>query len=112
MAACRPTWAALSASAYTHSLGMQSHCCLSSLCVCSIPKDTTDRNRTSPFAFTGNKFEFRAVGASQSCAVTIYHLNTIVADSINHIADQIAAKVQKNTVAAHYSTHTHTHNKF
>jgi glutamine synthetase len=60
-----------------------------------IPKDTTDRNRTSPFAFTGNKFEFRAVGASQSCAVPTFHLNTIVADSIQHIASKIEARMHK-----------------
>ncbi len=46
-------------------------------------KDNTDRNRTSPFAFTGNKFEFRAVGSSQNAATPITILNTIVADSID-----------------------------
>jgi len=54
-----------------------------------IPRDTSDRNRTSPFAFTGNKFEFRAVGSSQSCGVPIYHLNTIVAESVGWFADEI-----------------------
>jgi glutamine synthetase len=48
-----------------------------------------DRNRTSPFAFTGNKFEFRAVGASQNCAGPICTLNTIVAESLDWIADQL-----------------------
>jgi glutamine synthetase len=54
-----------------------------------LPKDTTDRNRTSPFAFTGNKFEFRAVGSSQSCAGPNIVLNTIVAESLSMIADKL-----------------------
>ncbi len=49
-------------------------------------KDTTDRNRTSPFAFTGNKFEFRAAGSSQSCAGPNIILNTIVAAAFDEIA--------------------------
>jgi glutamine synthetase len=53
------------------------------------PKDATDRNRTSPFAFTGNKFEFRSPGSSQSCSGPCVVLNTIVADSINHICDEM-----------------------
>jgi glutamine synthetase len=66
-----------------------------------IPKDTTDRNRTSPFAFTGNKFEFRMVGSSQSLAGPNFVLNTIVADALSEIADEIegardlAGRVQK-----------------
>ncbi len=52
-------------------------------------KDTTDRNRTSPFAFTGNKFEFRAVGSSQSIAGPNTVLNTILADSMEEMADRI-----------------------
>ncbi|MEZ5049857.1 MAG: hypothetical protein R2766_09430 [Saprospiraceae bacterium] len=44
--------------------------------------DNTDRNRTSPFAFTGNKFEFRAVGSSANCAGPMTVLNTIVADRL------------------------------
>ena len=54
-----------------------------------LPKDATDRNRTSPFAFTGNKFEFRAVGSSQAIAKPNTMLNTIVADSLAALADQI-----------------------
>jgi glutamine synthetase len=54
-----------------------------------LPKDTTDRNRTSPFAFTGNKFEFRMVGSSQSTSGPNFVLNTIVADVIKEIADQL-----------------------
>ena len=46
----------------------------------SFPKDTTDRNRTSPFAFTGNKFEFRSLGSSQSISGPNIILNTIVAE--------------------------------
>ncbi len=54
-----------------------------------IPKETTDRNRTSPFAFTGNKFEFRMVGSSQSIAITNTMLNTIVADALKKFADEL-----------------------
>jgi len=50
-----------------------------------LPRDATDRNRTSPFAFTGNKFEFRAVGSNQSCAGANVVLNTIVAESLDEI---------------------------
>ncbi len=57
----------------------------------SLPKDTTDRNRTSPFAFTGNKFEFRAPGSSQNCAASQTVLNTIVAESIDAICDKLEA---------------------
>ena len=56
-----------------------------------LPKDTTDRNRTSPFAFTGNKFEFRAVGSSQNCAQSQMVLNTIVAESIDALCDKLDA---------------------
>ncbi len=49
----------------------------------SLMRDNTDRNRTSPFAFTGNKFEFRAVGSSANSASTMTVLNTIVADQLN-----------------------------
>jgi glutamine synthetase len=53
------------------------------------PKDTTDRNRTSPFAFTGNKFEFRMVGSSASIADANTVLNTIVADALAEFADTL-----------------------
>ena len=53
------------------------------------PKDTTDRNRTSPFAFTGNKFEFRMVGSSDSIACPNMILNTIVADELCRFADEL-----------------------
>ncbi len=55
----------------------------------AIPKDTTDRNRTSPFAFTGNKFEFRMAGSSQSLAGPNFVLNTIVAQALMEIADHL-----------------------
>ncbi|MBR2578719.1 MAG: glutamine synthetase III [Clostridia bacterium] len=51
------------------------------------PKDTSDRNRTSPFAFTGNKFEFRMVGSNQSIATPNMILNTIMAESLKEFAD-------------------------
>ncbi|MFM7547614.1 MAG: glutamine synthetase III [Cyanobacteriota bacterium] len=56
-------------------------------------KDPGDRNRTSPFAFTGNRFEFRAVGSGQSVAGPLVVLNTIMADSIQWIADQLEAEL-------------------
>ncbi len=52
-------------------------------------KDTTDRNRTSPFAFTGNKFEFRMVGSSQNVATANIILNTIVAEELRQFADEL-----------------------
>ena len=57
-----------------------------------LPKDAGDRNRTSPFAFTGNKFEFRAVGSSFSIAGPLVALNTIVADSIEFLCERIEAE--------------------
>jgi glutamine synthetase len=52
-------------------------------------KDSTDRNRTSPFAFTGSKFEFRAVGSSQNVSTPITVVNTIIADSLDYVASEI-----------------------
>lgn len=54
-----------------------------------LPKDATDRNRTSPFAFTGNRFEFRAVGSSQSIAGPQVVINTIIAESLDYIATEL-----------------------
>ena len=54
-----------------------------------LPRDATDRNRTSPFAFTGNKFEFRAAGSNQSCSGPNIVLNTIVAESLDEIATEL-----------------------
>ncbi|MBQ8144552.1 MAG: glutamine synthetase type III, partial [Butyricicoccus sp.] len=56
-----------------------------------IPKDTTDRNRTSPFAFTGNKFEFRMLGSSFNIACTNTIINTAVADVLRDFADELEA---------------------
>src|SRR5206468_5359797 len=55
----------------------------------TLPRDPGDRNRTSPFAFTGNKFEFRAVGSSFSIAGPNTVLNTIVAESLDFIATRL-----------------------
>ena len=54
-----------------------------------LPKDNTDRNRTSPFAFTGNKFEFRMVGSAQSIAGPNVALNTIAAEALDEIATRL-----------------------
>jgi glutamine synthetase len=59
----------------------------------TLPRDAGDRNRTSPFAFTGNKFEFRAVGSSQSIAGPNVVLNTIVAESLDDIATELEKAV-------------------
>ena len=56
-------------------------------------KDPGDRNRTSPFAFTGNRFEFRAVGSNQSVAGPLVAMNTVLADSIGWIADQLESQL-------------------
>jgi glutamine synthetase len=64
----------------------------------SIPEllmDNTDRNRTSPFAFTGNKFEFRAVGSSANCANPMTVLNTIVADTLKQFKKEVDALIEK-----------------
>lgn len=59
-----------------------------------VNKDYTDRNRTSPFAFTGNKFEFRAVGSSQAVSVPNMVLNTLMAEAVDDMADAIEAKIK------------------
>jgi glutamine synthetase len=59
-----------------------------------LPRDAGDRNRTSPFAFTGNKFEFRAVGSSFSIAGPNTVLNTIVAESLDYIATQLEVAIK------------------
>ena len=64
-----------------------------------LPQDATDRNRTSPFAYTGNKFEFRAPGSSQSCAGPNVILNTIVAESLDDILSALE-KVPKEEFKA------------
>lgn len=74
------------------------------------PKDTTDRNRTSPFAFTGNKFEFRMLGSALSISGPNITLNTIVAESLSQYADELEAaddfqsalnKLIKRTIKKH-----------
>ena len=65
-----------------------------------IPKDNTDRNRTSPFAFTGNKFEFRMVGSAQSIAGSNVALNTIAAEALDEIATRLEKTKNKNAEAA------------
>ncbi|MEP6732412.1 MAG: glutamine synthetase III [bacterium] len=60
-----------------------------------IEKDNTDRNRTSPFAFTGNKFEFRAVGSSASIAFPIVLLNAAVAEALDEITEQIRSSLKR-----------------
>ena len=59
-----------------------------------LPRHAGDRNRTSPFAFTGNKFEFRAVGSSQSISFPNTVLNVIVADALDEMADALEAKLK------------------
>jgi len=64
----------------------------------SIPElfmDNTDRNRTSPFAFTGNKFEFRAVGSSANCANAMTVLNTIMAETLKNFKREVDALIEK-----------------
>jgi glutamine synthetase len=61
-----------------------------------LPRHSGDRNRTSPFAFTGNKFEFRAVGSSQTIAWPNTVLNTIVAESLDYVATELEKAVGKN----------------
>ena len=57
--------------------------------------DATDRNRTSPFAFTGNKFEFRAVGGSDNCGNAMAALNTIVADQLDKFHAEVTKQIEK-----------------
>ncbi|MBX2894596.1 MAG: glutamine synthetase III [Cyclobacteriaceae bacterium] len=57
--------------------------------------DATDRNRTSPFAFTGNKFEFRAVGGSDNCATPMAALNLIVAEQLTQLFETVSAEIEK-----------------
>ncbi len=66
--------------------------------VAQIPElmiDNTDRNRTSPFAFTGNRFEYRAVGSSANCASALIALNAAVAAQLDDFADKVNARVEK-----------------
>jgi glutamine synthetase len=69
--------------------------------ILNFDRDPGDRNRTSPFAFTGNRFEFRAVGSSQSVSGPLVAMNTMLADSLNWIAEKLEAalKTQDQTAA-------------
>lgn len=72
-----------------------------SLDVAQIPElriDNTDRNRTSPFAFTGNRFEYRAVGSSANCASALIALNAAMAAQLDEFADAVDARVAKGEV--------------
>ena len=60
----------------------------------TLPRDATDRNRTSPFAFTGNKFEFRALGSNMNPAASNVVLNTIVAEAMDEMANQLEADLK------------------
>jgi glutamine synthetase len=76
----------------------------------NLPKDTADRNRTSPFAFTGNKFEFRMVGSSQSIATPNTYLNVPMAQVLSEFADKLEKAADKNEaihsiIKASYSKH-------
>jgi glutamine synthetase len=61
----------------------------------TLPKDAGDRNRTSPFAFTGNRFEFRAVGSNQSVSGPLIVLNTMLADSLTWVGDRLESELAK-----------------
>lgn len=71
-------------------------------CLPLFPKDNTDRNRTSPFAFTGNKFEFRMPGSHNNLADCNMILNTAVAQSLKHFADAMEGAEDVNAAAAEY----------
>ncbi len=70
------------------------------------PRDTTDRNRTSPFAFTGNKFEFRMLGSADSIACANIMLNTAVAESLRQFADELEGAEDFNTSLHNLIKHT------
>ncbi|MBE9568658.1 MAG: glutamine synthetase III [Proteobacteria bacterium] len=67
--------------------------------ILNFDRDPGDRNRTSPFAFTGNRFEFRAVGSSQSVSGPLVAMNTMLADSLNWIAEKLEAELKNNDQA-------------
>ena len=73
----------------TRTNGNSSHLTIGVTTLPPLPLDNTDRNRTSPFAFTGNKFEFRSVGSSSSIAMPNIVLNTIVAEMLSQFADRL-----------------------
>lgn len=63
-------------------------------------RDPGDRNRTSPFAFTGNRFEFRAVGSAQSVSGPLVAMNTMLADSLNWVAEKLEAQLKQGVAKA------------
>ncbi len=65
--------------------------------ILNFERDPGDRNRTSPFAFTGNRFEFRAVGSAQSVSGPLIAMNTILADSLTWVADKLEAEFENGT---------------
>lgn len=65
--------------------------------IMNFKRDSGDRNRTSPFAFTGNRFEFRAVGSSQSVSGPLVAMNTMLADSLDWIAEKLEAELKSGT---------------
>ncbi|MDR1389851.1 MAG: glutamine synthetase III [Treponema sp.] len=77
----------------------------------NLPKDVSDRNRTSPFAFTGNKFEFRMVGASQSIATPNTYLNAAVAQVLQEYADKLEKASDKNTAIQNIIKESYTKHK-
>lgn len=77
----------------------------------NIPKDSTDRNRTSPFAFTGNKFEFRMVGSSTNIACPSFIINTIVAEELRVFADKLEKAKNFNLELDKLIKQTYTNHK-
>ncbi len=71
--------------------------------ILSFQRDPGDRNRTSPFAFTGNRFEFRAVGSNHSVSGPLVAMNTMLADSLHWIADKLEAALPENATDAELS---------
>ncbi|MCA9298934.1 MAG: glutamine synthetase III, partial [Phycisphaerales bacterium] len=81
---------------------------LGTLTLPKLPRHTGDRNRTSPFAFTGNKFEFRAVGSSATIAWPVTVLNTIVAEALDQIMTELEGKAGSNPTDAKLSQSVRT----
>lgn len=77
----------------------------------SFSRDCTDRNRTSPFAFTGNRFEFRMPGSSQSTSGPVFVINTIVAEVLSEFADQLEKDNSTKAVQALLSKYTKMHER-
>ena len=65
--------------------------------IAAVEKDQTDRNRTCPFPFTGNRFEFRAVGGSATCAGPMTVLNTIVARQLQNFRQEVDDRARQNS---------------